>query len=120
MSLNKINAQKLKITAPIKTSNGNLISKDLSNIIGINRIAPAGGKYIFNLSRAKNKIVQAAAVQIKRGNPNFTFNNILNAQPTKEAKVIKPTKYKGFALAGLLVFDSSVNITIKGGARKYI
>lgn len=90
-SLNSIIEQKLKIIAPINTSNGNFKSKDLSIIIGINKIAPAGGKYIFNLSSAKNKIVQARAVQIKSGNPKISFNNSLKMQPVKEAKVIRPT-----------------------------
>ena len=58
-----------RITAPIKTSKGNIISKFLSNIIGISKIAPDGGKYIFNLSIARNKITQASAVQTNNGNP---------------------------------------------------
>ena len=84
-------AQKLKIIAPINTSKGNLKSKDLSIIIGINKIAPAGGKYIFNLLSAKNKMVQARAVQIKSGKPKNSFSNSLKMQPVKEAKVIRPT-----------------------------
>lgn len=120
LSLNRISAQKLKIIAPANTSKGNFISNDLSNIIGINKIAPAGGKYIFILSIAKNKIIQASIVQTKSGNPHNSFNNNLNKHPTKEANVINPMMYKGFNLAGLLGFESSVNITISGGARKYI
>ena len=83
-------AQELKIAAPTNTSSGNLISKDLSNIIGINKIAPAGGKYIFNLSRAINKIIQAKAVQTNNGKLKNSFNSNLKAQPTKDANVIKP------------------------------
>ena len=64
---------------------------DLSNIIGISRIAPAGEKYIFNLSSAINKIIHASAVHIKSGKPQISFNNNLKAHPTNDAKVIRAT-----------------------------
>ena len=89
--MNRIIAHRLKIIAPMKTSNGNLMSNDFSKIMGINNIAPAGGKNILNLSSAKNKIVQAIAVQIKSGKPKISFKNNLKEHPIKEAKVIIPT-----------------------------
>ena len=89
--MNKINAQVHNIKAPTNTSAGKNRSKSLPKIIGINKIAPAGGKYIFVLSKAKNSTIHASAVHIKSGSPKTSFNNNLNEQPINDANVIKPT-----------------------------
>ena len=78
------------MTAPINTSSGKAKSTDLSSIIGINKIAPAGGKYILSLPSAKNKTVQARTVHTESGKPKNSFNNNLNKQPANALNVISP------------------------------
>ena len=58
--------------------------------------------------------------QIESGKFKYTLNNNLKKLPIKLLKVINPAIYAGLFLAGLLGLDNSVNITINGGAKKYI
>ena len=65
--MNIIIAASPRMIEPTKTSVGNIGTKFLSSIIGINKIAPAGGKLIFILFKVINNIMQEIAVQIDRG-----------------------------------------------------
>ena len=80
-----------KTIAPIRTSNGNIKSKFLSNIIGIKSIAPAGGKLILTLLIAINKTMQAESAHKKSGKPKYIFKTNLKIHPASAPKNIRIT-----------------------------
>ena len=72
----------------MKTSIGKIPSKSFSIIMGINKIAPAGGKFIFTLLKAMNNIIHAIIVQIESGMFMYTFKISLIKQPVSQDLII--------------------------------
>lgn len=111
---------KIKTVAPIHTSKGNIGKYCVFSIIGINKIAPAGGNNVLTLSKVTNNTQQARVAQMLNGKCKYKFSPSLNIQPVAEANVIRPIMWKGLLRRGLLGFENSAKVTINGGARKYI
>lgn len=102
----------------MQTSKGNTGKYCVFNIIGISKIAPAGGNKVLTLSKVTNSTQHARVAQMLKGKCKYRFNPSLSIQPVAEAKVINPIIWKGLFLNGLLGFENSANVTINGGARK--
>ena len=81
---------KIKTVAPTRTSSGKVGKIPAFKIIGINRIAPAGGKSVLILSKATNRTQQASPAQRVNGKCSYKFNISRKKQPVADAKVIKP------------------------------
>ena len=81
-------------------------------------MAAAGGNIILFFSKIINTQIVTIAQTKYKGSSKYTLKNSLPIEPTRAVIPINTTIFFAFFLAGLLISENSIKVTIRGGAIK--